>query len=417
MAHSLSSHNSSQALDIHQIRADFPILEQQINGHRLAYLDNGATTQKPQQVIDAIAHYYRHINSNVHRGVHTLSHRATEAYETARDTVQKFIGAASRKEIIFTKGTTESINLVAQSYGRSQLIEGDEIIISTMEHHSNIVPWQLLCEQTGAQLKVIPVDDNGELEWEKFTNLLNTRTKIVALVHLSNSLGTINPVSRIIEAAHAAGAVVLLDGAQATPHLSLDVQSLDVDFYALSSHKAYGPTGTGILYAKQALLEAMPPYQGGGDMIRQVSFEKTTYNDLPHKFEAGTPDIAGAIGMAAAFDYLSALGLDAIAAHETDLLEYAMQRLPEVDGVRVVGTASEKSGILSFVMNSAHAHDIGTVMDSCGVAVRTGHHCTMPLMKRYGLAATARASFGLYNTRAEVDQLIEAMHKVNKVFT
>ncbi len=402
--------------DVHEVRKDFPILHQQVNGHPLVYLDNGATSQKPRSVIDAVRHYYERDNANVHRGVHTLSERATNDYEGARDTAQRFINAADRGEVILVRGTTDGINLVAQSYGRPRLKEGDEIIISTMEHHSNIVPWQMLAKQTGAELKVIPISDEGELDMDAYLQMLGPKTRIVSVVHVSNALGTINPVKAIIEAAHDAGAVVLLDGAQAAPHLGIDVQALDSDFYTFSGHKAFGPTGIGVLHGKRALLEDMDAYQGGGDMIRSVSFEDTTYNDLPYKFEAGTPNIAGAIGLGAALDYVTNLGVDAIAAHEHEVLEAATNSIGEIPGVRLIGTAKHKSSIVSFIMDGVHPHDVGTVVDNEGVAIRTGHHCAMPLMKRYGVAATARASFALYNTREEVDALAAALWKVKEVF-
>jgi cysteine desulfurase/selenocysteine lyase len=382
----------------------------------LVYLDNGATSQKPRSVIDAVRHYYERDNANVHRGVHTLSERATNDYEGARDTAQRFINAVDRSEVIFVRGSTEAINLVAQSYGRPRLREGDEIIISTMEHHSNIVPWQMLAGQTGATLKVIPISDEGELDMDAYLKMLGPKTRIVSVVHVSNALGTINPVKAIIQAAHDAGAVVMLDGAQAAPHLGIDVQALDSDFYTFSGHKVFGPTGIGVLHGKRALLEEMDAYQGGGDMIRSVSFEDTTYNELPYKFEAGTPNIAGAIGLGAALAYVSNLGIDAIAAHEQEVLEAAVSSLSEIPGVRLVGTAKHKSGIVSFVMDGVHPHDIGTIVDGEGVAIRTGHHCTMPLMKRYGLAATARASFALYNTCEETEVLAAAIRKVKEVF-
>jgi cysteine desulfurase/selenocysteine lyase len=402
--------------DVHEVRKDFPILHQQVNGHPLVYLDNGATSQKPRSVIDAVRHYYERDNANVHRGVHTLSERATNDYEGARDTAQRFINANHRSEVIFVRGSTEAINLVAQSYGRPRLREGDEIIISTMEHHSNIVPWQMLAGQTGATLKVIPISDEGELDMDAYLQMLGPKTRIVSVVHVSNALGTINPVETIIEAAHDAGAVVMLDGAQAAPHLAIDVQTLDSDFYTFSGHKVFGPTGIGVLHGKRALLEEMDAYQGGGDMIRSVSFEDTTYNELPYKFEAGTPNIAGAIGLGAALAYVSNLGIDAIAAQEQEVLEAAVGLLSEIPGLRLIGTAKHKSGIVSFVMDGVHPHDIGTIVDNEGVAIRTGHHCAMPLMKRYGLAATARASFALYNTCEEAQALATAIEKVNEVF-
>lgn len=402
--------------DVFEVRKDFPILHQEINGHPLVYLDNGATSQKPGAVIDAVREYYEKTNANIHRGVHYLSERATRDYENARDTAQHFINAGDRREVVYVRGTTEAINLVAQSFGRPRLKPGDEIIISTMEHHSNIVPWQMLCEQTGATLRVIPVTDEGELDFDAYVDMLGPKTRIVSVVHLSNALGTINPVKRIIDAAKAHGAVTLLDGAQAVPHIPVDVRALDCDFYAFSGHKVFGPTGIGILYGKMEHLDAMQPYQGGGDMIRTVSFEKTTYNDLPYKFEAGTPNIAGAVGLAAALDYVSHLGIDAIAAHEDTVVEYATEKVSEIPGLRIIGTAPEKSGIISFVMDGVHAHDIGTVLNSQGIAVRAGHHCTMPLMKRFGIAATSRASFALYNTKQEADALVSAIHKVKEMF-
>ena len=402
--------------DVQEVRKDFPILHQEVNGHPLVYLDNGATSQKPRSVIDAVRHYYERDNANVHRGVHTLSERATNDYEGARDTAQRFINASDRKEVILVRGTTDGINLVAQSYGRPLLKPGDEIIISTMEHHSNIVPWQMLAAQTGAEVKVIPVNEEGELEMDAYMQMLGPKTRIVSVVHVSNAMGTLNPVKTIIDTAHDVGAVVMLDGAQAAPHLAIDVQALDCDFYSFSGHKVFGPTGIGVLYGKAELLEKMDPYQGGGDMIRSVSFDGTTYNDLPYKFEAGTPNIAGAIGLGAALDYVKNLGIDAIAAHEHDVLETATRVMSEIPGVRLIGTAKEKSSIISFVMDGVHPHDIGTVVDSEGVAIRTGHHCAMPLMKRYGVAATARASFALYNTREEAEALAGAVWKVKEMF-
>jgi cysteine desulfurase/selenocysteine lyase len=402
--------------DVHEVRKDFPILHQEVNGHPLVYLDNGATSQKPKTVIDAVQHYYERDNANVHRGVHALSERATNGYEGARDTAQGFINAADRSEIVFVRGTTEGINLVAQSYGRPLLQEGDEIIISTMEHHSNIVPWQMLAGQTGAQVKVIPVSDDGVLDMDAYLQMLGPKTRIVAVMHVSNALGTVNPVKEMIDAAHDVGAVTVIDGAQAAPHLAIDVQALDSDFYAFSGHKVFAPTGIGVLHGKRELLDRMDPYQGGGEMIRSVSFEGTTYNDLPHKFEAGTPNIAGAVGLGAALDYVTDLGIDAIAAHEHEVLEVATSKIGDIPSVRLIGTAAGKSSIVSFVMEGVHPHDIGTVVDAEGVAIRTGHHCAMPLMKRYGVAATARASFALYNTREEVDALAAAIWKVKEVF-
>ncbi len=402
--------------DVNEVRKDFPVLHQMVNGHPLVYLDNGATSQKPRAVIDTVSHYYETYNANIHRGVHFLSENATREYEAARDTAQKFINAADRREVIYVRGTTEGINLVAQAYGRPRLKAGDEIVISTMEHHSNIVPWQMLCQQTGAKLKVVPVTDEGEFEFEAYLKLLGPKTRIVATVHLSNSLGTINPVKKIVEAAKAQGAMTLLDGAQSVPHIPVDVQDIGCDFYAFSGHKVFGPTGIGVLYGRQELLDDMEPYQGGGDMIRTVSFEETTYNDLPHKFEAGTPNIVGAIGLAAALDYVSNLGIDAIAAHEDDVVAYATEKVADIPGIRIIGTAPEKSGIISFLMDGVHPHDIGTVLDSQGIAIRAGHHCTMPLMKRFGVAATSRASFALYNTKEEADALVAGIWKVKEMF-
>jgi len=402
--------------DIEKIRDDFPILKQQVNGKPLVYLDNGATAQKPQQVIEVLDQYYREYNSNIHRGVHTLSEKATTEYESARLKIKNFINAESIQQVILTSGTTASINLVAQSYGRSTLKQGDEIIITEMEHHSNIVPWQMLCEQTGAKLKVVPINDKGELIMEEYESLLNDRTRLVAVVHISNALGTINPVEDIIKLAHNREIPVLLDGAQAVPHCPVDVQALDCDFYCFSGHKLFGPTGTGVLYGKKALLESMPPWQGGGDMIRTVRFDETTYNDLPYKFEAGTPHIAGVIGTGAAIDYVSAIGMDNIAHYEAELLAYATEKMSAIDGLTLVGTADNKAGILSFVMKDIHPHDIGTILDQHGVAIRTGHHCAMPVMERYEIPATARASLALYNTRDDIDHLVDAINNVAKVF-
>jgi cysteine desulfurase/selenocysteine lyase len=398
------------------IRRDFPILHQEIHGKPLVYLDNAATSQKPRQVIAALDHYYNADNSNIHRGVHTLSERATAAHEGARDKVKQFLNAADHREIVFVRGATEAINLVAQSYARPRLKPGDEILITEMEHHSNIVPWQMVCEQTGAVLKVVPIGETGELLIDEFHRLLSVRTRLVAVVHVSNALGTVNPVGEIIAAAHAQGVPVLLDGAQAVPHVEVDVQALDCDFYAFSGHKLYAPTGIGVLYGKAALLEAMPPYQGGGEMIRSVSFVKTEYNALPYKFEAGTPHIAGAIGLGQAIDYVAGLGLRAIAAWEDELLRYATARALEIPGVRIIGTARNKTGILSFVLDGVHPHDIGTVLDHEGVAVRTGHHCAMPVMEHFAVPATVRASLALYNTRGDIDRLIAAILKVKEVF-
>ena len=407
---------SAAALDVQALRQDFPALHQTVHGKPLAYLDNAASAQTPTQVIDAIFEFYRRDRANVHRGVHELSQRATASYEQARIKVQRFLNAASYQEIVWTRGTTESINLVASAWGRKNVKAGDEIIISALEHHSNIVPWQMLCEEKGAKLRVIPMNQAGELEMDAFGRLLSDRTKIVAVNHVSNALGTINPVEEIIARAHAAGAIVLLDGAQAVPHMAVDMQALDVDFYAFSGHKIFGPTGIGILYGKQALLESMPPYQGGGDMIASVTFEKTTYNELPYKFEAGTPNIADGIGLGAALDYAQEIGLDAIARYEAELLAYATEVVGAIEGVRLIGTAREKASVLSFVLEGIHPHDIGTILDREGVAVRAGHHCAQPVMDFFGVAATTRASFAFYNTREEVDQLATALVKVKELF-
>lgn len=402
--------------DVERVRADFPILSREVNGHPLAYLDNGASAQRPRSVIQAEVDYYEHTHANVHRGVHTLSQEATTAFEAAREKTRAFINAASTREIIFTRGTTEAINLVAQSYARPKLRPGDEILVSWLEHHANIVPWQLVCEQTGATLKVAPIDQRGELLVEEFERLLSPRTRLVALAHVSNALGTILPVKDLIRMARARSIPVLLDGAQAVPHLVVDVRDLDVDFYAFSAHKMYGPTGVGVLYGREALLEAMPPWQGGGDMILTVRFEKTTYNALPHKFEAGTPNIAGVVAFGAAIDYLQALGLERIAAYEHGLLEYGTARLAAIPGVRLIGTARDKAALLSFVLEGVHAHDLGTILDADGIAVRTGHHCAMPVMEFFGVPATARASLALYNTRAEIDRLAGGVERARQVF-
>jgi cysteine desulfurase/selenocysteine lyase len=402
--------------DVARIRRDFPILSSHARGRSLVYLDNAATTQKPQAVIDRIVRYYTQENSNVHRGVHYLSELATIEFENARGTVQRFINARDVKEVVFTRGTTESINLVAQSWGRANIREGDEILITAIEHHSNIVPWQMLCAEKGATLRVAPVNDAGELMVEELERMLNPRVKLVAINHASNALGTINPVRRIVASAHANGSLVLVDGAQGVPHAPVDVQDLGCDFYAFSSHKVYGPTGVGVLYGRESILDAMPPWQGGGDMILSVSYEKTTYNALPYKFEAGTPNIEGVVGFATALDYVSAIGIESIAAHEHDLLTYATARLLEIDGLRIIGRAAEKAAVISFVLEGVHPHDIGTILDQEGVAVRTGHHCAQPLMMRFNVPATGRASFGLYNTREEADALVTALHKVIEVF-
>ncbi len=402
--------------DVEAIRGDFPILSRSVRGKRLVYLDNAATTQKPQAVIDRLVRYYSEENSNVHRGVHYLSEVATAAYEGARTTVRQFINARSEKEIVFTRGTTEGINLVVQSWGRTNVKAGDEVLISAIEHHSNIVPWQFLCAEKNAVLRIIPVNDRGELIIDEFARMLNERVKIVAVGHASNALGTINPLERMIAMAHANGSLILIDGAQGVPHMTVDVQKLDCDFYAFSGHKVYGPTGIGVLYGKEALLDAMPPWQGGGDMILSVSYEKTTFNALPYKFEAGTPNIAGVVGLAAALDYIGAIGVDNIGAYEHDLLLYATQRLSEIDGLRFIGTAANKAAVISFVLEGVHPHDIGTVLDQHGIAIRTGHHCAQPLMTRFNVPATGRASFGLYNTRGEADALAEGLRRVVEVF-
>ncbi|MSP38907.1 MAG: cysteine desulfurase [Deltaproteobacteria bacterium] len=402
--------------DVARIRADFPILSQKVHGKPLVYFDNGATSQKPQAVIDALARYYSAENSNIHRGVHSLSEQATAAYEGARGKVHNFLNARTDKEIIFVRGTTEAINLVAQSYGRSFLKTGDEIIVSAMEHHSNIVPWQMLCEQVGAKLRVIPINHDGEIVMDEYRRLLNEKTKFVSITHVSNALGTVVPVKEMVALAHERGVPVLLDGAQAVPHLKVDVQELDCDFYAFSGHKMFGPTGVGVLYGRAELLEKMPPYQGGGDMISLVTFEKTHYNVLPYKFEAGTPHIAGGIGLGAAIDYMAALDWDAVAAHEQRLLAYATEAVSNIESLRIIGTAKEKAGVLSFVLGHVHAHDVGTILDQEGVAVRAGHHCAMPVMQRFGVPATTRASFAFYNTMEEIDVMVRAIHRVMKVF-
>ena len=401
---------------IEKIRQDFPVLQQRIHGKPLVYLDNAATTQKPQEVVDTIARYYLTENSNVHRGVHFLSDVATQAYETARSRVRQFLNAAHDREIIFTRGTTEGINLVAASYGRSRIKAGDEILISAMEHHSNIVPWQMLCAEKGATLRVIPINDAGELLLEEYERLLSDRTKLVSIVYVSNALGTVNPVRQIIAMAHRRGIPVLVDGAQATPHLGVDVRELDCDFYAFSGHKLFGPTGIGVLYGKTDLLEAMPPYQGGGDMISAVTFEKTIYNSLPHKFEAGTPHIAGVVGLGAAIEYVERIGMNQIAAYESGLLTYGTELLSAIPGLTIIGTAKEKAGVLSFVLRDIHAHDVGTILDHEGIAIRAGHHCAMPVMKRFGVPATARASLAFYNTREELEALAKGIQKAIEVF-
>ena len=402
--------------DVGRVREEFPALKQLVHGKPLVYLDNAATTQKPQLVIDAITHFYQEDCSNIHRGVHLLSERATKAYEDARLAVQQFINAADPAEVIFVRGTTEAINLVAHSYGRTHVQAGDAVLISAMEHHSNIVPWQILCEERGARLRVVPMNGRGELLLDEYEKLLTPRTKLVAVSHVSNALGTVNPVRQIIAMAHEHGIPVLVDGAQAVPHLQVDVQELDCDFYAFSGHKMYGPTGVGVLYGKKRLLEAMPPYQGGGDMISSVTFEKTTYNRLPFKFEAGTPNIAGVIGLGAAIEYLGRIALERVPVHENYLLAYATERISSLPGVRLIGTAQEKAAVLSFVLEGVHPHDIGTVLDQEGIAVRTGHHCAQPVMQFFGVPATARASFALYNTEEEVDALMRGICKVQEIF-
>ena len=401
---------------VEEVRRDFPILQQQVHGHPLVYLDNAATSQKPRAVIDAIAHYYERGNANIHRGVHYLSEHATSEHEAARRTVQAFLNATDKREIIFVRSATEGINLVAQTYGRVHVNAGDEVLITAMEHHSNIVPWQILCDEKRAHLRVLPINERGELRLDELPKLLTAKTRIFAFTHVSNALGTINPVKQMIEMAHSRGVPVMIDGAQAAPHIRVDVQELDADFYAFSGHKAYGPTGIGVLYGKRDLLEAMPPYQGGGDMIRSVTFEKTLYNDLPHKFEAGTPDIAGAIGLGAALNYVERLGIGNIAAHEHDLLVYATEVLLAIDGVRIIGTAAQKAAVISFVIEGIHPHDVGTILDREGIAVRTGHHCAQPVMQFFRVPATARASFALYNTRQEIDALAKGIEKVKEVF-
>jgi cysteine desulfurase/selenocysteine lyase len=402
--------------DVARIRNDFPLLQQRVKGKPLVYLDNAATTQKPRAVLDALQRYYTSINSNVHRGVHTLSERATAEYEAARERVRAFLNAEKVEEIIFVRGTTEGINLVASSFGRRFIHQGDEVLISGMEHHSNIVPWQILCEERGASLRVIPITDDGEIDMEAYRRLLHENTKIVSLTHVSNALGTVNPVREMIALAHERGIPVCIDGAQAVPHLRVDMRQLDCDFYVFSSHKMYGPTGIGVVYGKAKWLEQMPPYQGGGDMIKAVTFEKTTYNDLPYKFEAGTPNIADTIGLGAAIDYLLTLDAKAVEEHESELLAYATQALLGLGGITVIGTARQKVGVISFVVDGVHAHDVGTILDTEGVAIRTGHHCAMPVMDRFGVPATVRASFGLYNTREEIDVLVRGLRQVREVF-
>lgn len=403
------------SIDLSAIRKDFPILDREMRGKPMVFLDSAASSQKPEAVVGAMDHYYHQLHANVHRGVYQLSQEATDAYEKARHLVTRFINAPSDKEVLFVRGTTEGINLVASSFGRKFFKEGDEVIISAMEHHSNIVPWQLICEQTGAQLKVIPVSEEGELDMKAYAEMLSEKTKLVAVVHVSNTLGTINPVEQIIELAHAQDVPVLLDGAQAIPHMKIDVQALDVDFYTFSGHKMFGPTGIGILYGKEKWLNAMPPYQGGGEMIETVSFTKTTFNELPHKFEAGTPDIAGAVGLGAAVEYMEELGHEAISQHEHELLVYGMEELKKIEGIRFIGTAQNKASVISFLLDGAHPYDVGTILDQMGIAVRTGHHCTQPLMDQLGIPGTVRASFAVYNTKADIDRLVEGVKRAAKM--
>jgi cysteine desulfurase/selenocysteine lyase len=416
MAATASQVAHGPVLDVERVRRDFPILDRTVNGRPLVYLDSGASSQRPVAVLRAVEEYETHSHANIHRGVHALSQAATEAFEGARERVRRYINAHSTKEIIFVRGTTEAINLVAQSFARPRFKPGDEIIVSALEHHANIVPWQMVCEQTGCTLKVAPINKRGELLFDEYVKLLSPRTKLVAIAHVSNALGTILPVKRIVDAAHAQGAVVLVDGAQAVPHAHVDVRALGCDFYAFSGHKLYGPTGIGVLYGREELLQSMPPWQGGGDMILTVSFEKTTYNALPAKFEAGTPNISGAVGLAAAMDYVESLGLDAIAAHEQRLVELATAELQKIPGIQIVGTAANKASIVSFTLDGVHPHDLGTILDHEGVAVRTGHHCAMPLMTFLGLPATVRASFAVYNTEKDVASLIAALGKAREVF-
>ena len=403
--------------DVDKIRADFPVLDQMINGNPLVYLDNAATSQKPQSVIDSLVNYYSTENANVHRGVHTLSQRATDDYEEARAKIRRFINAEKDEEIIFVRGTTEGINLISQTFGRSCISEGDEIIISSMEHHSNIVPWQILCQEKGAKLRVVPVNDIGELLLDEYERLFTANTKLVSIVHQSNALGTINPAKEIVDIAHGHGVPVLLDGAQAIAHLGVDVRDLGCDFYAFSGHKLYGPTGIGVLYGKGSLLEEMPPYQAGGEMIRSVTFEETLYNTLPNKFEAGTPNIAGAIGLGAAIDYIGTIGMDEILVYESELLQYGTDRLSGIEGLKIIGTADKKGSVISFIMEGVHPHDIGTILDAEGIAIRTGHHCAQPLMDRFGVPATARASLAFYNTKEEIDVLVRGIDRVIEVFS
>jgi cysteine desulfurase/selenocysteine lyase len=407
--------SAAVSLDAEKLRADFPILQQQIHGRRLAFLDSAASSQRPRSVIDAVRHYEEHDHANVHRGVHTLSHRATDAYEGAREKLRAFINAGSTREIVFTRGTTEAINLVANTLGES-FRAGDEILISHLEHHSNIVPWQMLCERSGARLRVIPINQAGEIDQAAFHELLNERTRLLSIAHVSNALGTVNPVVEMVAAARSRGILSLVDGAQGIPHQAVDVQAIDCDFYAFSGHKMLGPTGIGALYAREAVLKELPPWQGGGDMILTVSFSGTQYNELPYRFEAGTPNISGAVGLGAAVDYLAAIGMQNIAAYEAQLLDYGTQRLAEIPGLSLIGTARHKAGVLSFNVDDIHAHDLGTILDHHGVAIRTGHHCAMPVMEFFGIAGTARASLALYNTREDIDQLVEALHQAIAMF-
>ena len=410
------SHLARMTRDVESRRGDFPALAQEVNGHPIVYLDNAASSQPPAVVIDTIAEYQRHDHANVHRGVHTLSERATAAYEGARDAVAGFINARSRSEVVFTRGTTESINLVAQSFCRPRLQPGDRVVITHLEHHSNIVPWQLVCEQTGAELRVVPIDEHGQVEVDALLALLDEQVRILAIAHVSNALGTVIPLQRVIAEARDRGIPVLVDGAQAVPHMPVDVRELGCDFYAFSGHKMFGPTGIGILYGKESLLDAMPPYQGGGDMILEVRFEGTTYNDLPYKFEAGTPNISGAVGLGATVEYLDTIGMDAVAQHERALLDYMSERLAQVDGVRLIGTARDKASVQSFLLDDVHPHDVGTVLDHHGIAIRTGHHCAMPVMDFFGVVGTARAFLALYNDRDDVDRLVDALGKVKELF-
>lgn len=405
----------SQKFNVDEIRKDFPILNREVNKKPLVYFDNGATSQKPEIVVEALSKYYKYENSNIHRGVHTLSQEATSAYEAVREKMQKYLSADQKEEIIFTKGTTDGINLIASSFGKHHLKAGDEVIISTMEHHSNIVPWQMICEEKGATLKIIPINDYGEIDLEAYKGLLSSKTKMVSIVHISNTLGTINPVKEMTDLAHEHGAVVLIDGAQSVPHMPVNVTELGAEFYVFSMHKLFGPTGVGVLYGKKEWLDALPPYQGGGDMIKTVTFEKTTYNELPHKFEAGTPNISGGIATGAALDYLNQLDWKGIKQHERELLDYGTEKLKQVEGLKIIGEAANKASVISFVVDGTHAYDLGVIMDKMGVAVRTGHHCTQPLMNRFGILGTARASFAFYNTKAEIDQFMEALNRAIKM--